>query len=55
MKLDPGQGRTRWALEHTLASLEKHLPVMKYNRRQEAEREIKAIRRTLRRDGDMKP
>ena len=47
MKLDPGQGRTRWALEQTLASLERHLPVMKRERATEARRKIKAIRKAL--------
>ena len=47
MKLDPGQGRTRWALEQTVASLERHLPAMKPERASEATRKIKAIRKAL--------
>lgn len=45
--LDPGQGKTRWALKQTLASLERYLPAAVGERRARMERERDEIQEAL--------
>ena len=45
--LDPGQGRTRWALEQTAMSLRRHIPHADDERRKAMEAELVEIEDAL--------
>jgi len=47
IRIDPGQGHTRWALEHTLVNLQRYLPAATGDRRRRMQTEIKALRKAL--------